>query len=123
MISKSQSEENVQEKFFKRSYTNDTLSPSEKNFQHKFLNHQHTCDLEKEEIQSEEKFCRRRKGTKRLLLLTTLIMLGIGALFVVTLIEVDSDSGNFFVRELAWLVSVQVESLGKLEEEEAEGTI
>ena len=99
MISKSQSEENVQEKFFKRSYTNETLSPSEKNFQHKFLNHQHTCDLEKEEAQSEEKFCRRRKGTKRLLLLTTLIMLGIGALFVVTLIEVDSDTGKFFLEK------------------------
>ena len=63
------------------------------------MNHQHTCDLEKEETQSEEKFCRRRKGTKRLLLLTTLIMLGIGALFVVTLIEVESDTGNFFLIE------------------------
>ena len=47
--------------------------------------------------ESENNICRRRKGTKRLLIMTSLVFLGIGILFVVTLINVEpSSSGKYY---------------------------
>ena len=53
-------------------------------------------DSEKQEVndESENNICRRRKGTKRLLIMTSLVVLGIGILFVVTLINVEPGSSG-----------------------------
>ena len=53
-------------------------------------------DSEKQEVndESENNLCRRRKGTKRLLIMTSLVVLGIGILFVVTLINVEPGSSG-----------------------------
>ena len=48
--------------------------------------------------ESENNICRRRKGTKRLLIMTSLVFLGIGILFVVTLINVEpGSSGEYYL--------------------------
>ena len=57
--------------------------------------------------ESENNLCRRRKGTKRLLIMTSLVLLGIGILFVVTLINVEPGSSGKYSLKLFRLTSFQ----------------
>ena len=66
------------------------LTASEENFLDLIANPDRNCDIEKDTNNGENKSCLEEKGIKkRLLILITLLFLGIGALFVVSLVQID----------------------------------
>ena len=66
------------------------LTASEENFLDLIANPDRNCDVEKDTNAAEDKSCLEEKGIKkRLLILITLLFLGIGALFVVSLVQID----------------------------------